>query len=173
MKIVLLGVTGCDENSPWCRSTITGTGISDQTGIGVSDGSTVNLTAFTDNGGTDGATKTYTVTLENSVGLSDARTCSVEFTAGSSFACNSGNSAALSSMTVQTNKCYKYTVASSGNFYVGNWSGSGVGMTYTDCGGTPHTVTVANGNWTTYAVGGGCEIYAEFTTSAYVQFNTY
>ena len=97
----------------------------------------------------------------------------MEFTAGSSFACNSGNSAALSNMTVETNKCYKYTVASSGNFYVGNWSGSGVGMTYTDCGGTPHTVTVANGNWTTYAVGGGCEIYTEFTTSAGLQFDTY
>ena len=74
---------------------------------------------------------------------------------------------------VEASKCYKKTIANSGNFYVGNWSGVGVEMTYTDCSGTPHTVTVANGNWTTYAVGGGCTIYAVFATNNSLQFNTY
>lgn len=46
-------------------------------------------------------------------------------------------------------------------------------MTYTDCSGTPHTVPVANGNWTTYAVGGGCTIYVVFATNNNLQFDTY
>ena len=80
--IGLQNVVGCHEGSPWCHYSITGTGISEKTGTGISNG-TVNLGAFTDNG-TDGSTKNYSVTLENSAGVGEAQTCSVEFTAGSS-----------------------------------------------------------------------------------------
>ena len=96
----------------------------------------------------------------------------MESTESSSFECNSANSENLKS-PVEASKCYKKTIANSGNFYVGNWSGVGVEMTYTDCSGTPHTVTVANGNWTTYAVGGGCTIYVVFATNNNLQFDTY
>lgn len=81
--ITLKDITQCGgETSNWCHSSITGDDISVQNGINVGDG-TVNLGAFTDTG-TDGVSKSYTVTLENSIGVSDAQTCSVEFTAGSS-----------------------------------------------------------------------------------------
>ncbi len=81
--ITLKNITQCGgETSNWCHSSITGDDISVQNGINVGDG-TVNLGAFTDTG-TDGVSKSYTVTLENSIGVSDAQTCSVEFTAGSS-----------------------------------------------------------------------------------------
>lgn len=82
VTIGLENVVGCHEGGTWCRYKVTGTGISDKIGTGVSNGS-VSLGAFTDNG-TDGSSKNYTVTLENSAGVGGAQTCSVEFTAGSS-----------------------------------------------------------------------------------------
>ncbi|WP_290725050.1 hypothetical protein [Fibrobacter sp. UBA2449] len=82
VTIGLQNVVGCHEGGTWCKYSITGTGISEKTGTGISNG-TVNLGAFTDNG-TDGSTKNYSVNLENSAGVGEAQTCSVEFTAGSS-----------------------------------------------------------------------------------------
>lgn len=86
VTIGLKNVVGCHEGSPWCHYSITGTGISEKTGTGVSNG-TVNLGAFTDTG-TDGTSKNYTVTLENSKGFSESKICSVEFAAQSSSNCN-------------------------------------------------------------------------------------
>lgn len=82
VTIGLENVVGCHEGGTWCRYKVTGTGISDKTGTGVSNGS-VSLGAFTDNG-TDGSSKNYTVTLENSAGVSASKNCSVEFVAASS-----------------------------------------------------------------------------------------
>ncbi len=120
VTIGLENVVGCHEGSPWCHYSITGTGISEKTGTGISNG-TVNLGAFTDNG-TDGSTKTYSVTLENSAGVGEAQTCSVEFTAGSS--------AIPVTISYQDYKSF-----TPGNTYTLTFSGSRGGVfrcTYTD-----------------------------------------
>ena len=118
--IGLQNVVGCHEGSPWCHYSITGTSITEKTGIGVSNG-TVNLGAFTDNG-TDGSSKTYSVTLENSAGVSASKNCSVEFTAGSS--------AIPVTISYQDYKSF-----TPGNTYTLTFSGSRGGVfrcTYTD-----------------------------------------
>ena len=120
VTIGLENVVGCHEGSPWCHYSITGTGISEKTGTGISNG-TVNLGAFTDNG-TDGSSKTYSVTLENSAGVSASKNCSVEFTAGSS--------AIPVTISYQDYKSF-----TPGNTYTLTFSGSRGGVfrcTYTD-----------------------------------------
>ena len=81
VTIGLENVNGCHEGGNWCKYTITGTDIN-KTGTGISNGS-VKLGAFTDND-TDGNSKYYDITLENSAGVGEPKTCSVEFTEGSS-----------------------------------------------------------------------------------------
>ena len=122
VTIGLQNVIGCHEGSPWCHYSITGTGISEKTGTGVSNGS-VNLGAFTDNG-TDGSTKNYSVTLENSAGVSETQTCSVEFTAGSS----GGGDV---EREIVNNQYPQDTTVASGTCFAltGTWSNSGYSPT--------------------------------------------
>lgn len=80
VTIGLENVSGCHEGGNWCKYTITGTDIN-TTGTGISNGS-VKLGAFTDNA-TNGFIKDYDITLENSAGVSEPKTCHVEFTEGS------------------------------------------------------------------------------------------
>ena len=171
VTIGLENVNGCHEGGNWCKYTITGTDIN-KTGTGISNGS-VKLGAFTDND-TDGNSKYYDITLENSAGVSETKTCSVEFTEGSSFPCNAGNSTNISKspFNISASTCYKYSIGS-GSWQVGNWSGSTNSVTYQDCSGAVKTTSVDIGNWTAINVGGACDVYAIFDKTANLQFGAW
>lgn len=73
-------VTGCDEGTPYCGYTITGTSV---TGSNYTSGA---LPAFTNNTTSAGDTATYTVSLTNSAGTTP-HDCDVEFVAASDCEC--------------------------------------------------------------------------------------
>lgn len=73
-------VTGCDEGTPYCGYTITGTSV---TGSNYTSGA---LPAFTNNTTSAGNTATYTVSLTNSAGTT-SHDCDVEFVAASDCEC--------------------------------------------------------------------------------------
>lgn len=171
VTIGLENVNGCHEGGNWCKYTITGTDIN-KTGTGISNGS-VKLGAFTDND-TDGNSKYYDITLENSAGVSEPKTCSVKFTEGSSFPCNAGNSTNISNspFNISASTCYKYSIGG-GSWQVGNWSGSTNSVTYQDCSGAVQTTSVNSGGWTAINVGGACDVYAIFDKTANLQFGAW
>jgi len=76
VSLSLSDVTGCDEGGDYCKYSITGTDDISVSGTGYASGV---VASFTDaNVTTDGAEKSYTVRLENSVGYVE-HDCSVEF----------------------------------------------------------------------------------------------
>ena len=87
VTIKLADVKHCEEGGEYCKYSITGTDIIEQTGSSISDGLVKSLTAFTDNG-SSGTSKQYTVKLQNSAGWSGTKTCSVEFTSASVPVCH-------------------------------------------------------------------------------------
>ena len=128
--------------------------------------SCVQLSGFTSN------SKYYDITLENSAGVGEPKTCSVEFT---SFPCNAGNSTNISSnspFNISASTCYKYSIGG-GSWQVGNWSGSTNSVTYQDCSGAVQTTSVNIGNWTAINVGGACDVYAIFDKTANLQFGAW
>jgi hypothetical protein len=122
--------------------------------------------------------KTYTITFENAYSTSSDQDNDCEFTITYSSEdpdCAANNSVSIES-PLEVDKCYKYTIANSGNWYVGNFTGTTVEMTYWDCSGTSHDETVYTNYsaWSVYSVGtGACTIYVRFKQSAGLQFNSY
>lgn len=121
----------------------------------------------------DDVDKTYTLKIENDYGDDECKDFVITYSSAAP-SCNASNSSTeLVNMTVEADKCYWFRTAS-GNLKVGNWSGAGRSMTYVDCSGTEYTVTVPNGDWSTYSVGSaGCTSYVKFAESAYLQFGSY
>ncbi len=157
-------VENCASNCEWH---ISGYETLDHSTRDWSSGGPIGLSTV----GSDGA-KNYKLTVINDYGDDD---CDFTLTYSSAApSCNAGNSYDVSSpMTVVKDRCYKFTTAS-GNLKVGNWSGSGVSMTYVNCSGTENTTTVANGNWSTYSVGSpNCTTYMKFGKAATLQFGAY
>jgi hypothetical protein len=46
-------------------------------------------------------------------------------------------------------------------------------VTYKKCDGTVSTVSAANNGWTAVDIGGKCDVYATFGTSASLQFGSW
>ena len=107
-------------------------------------------------------------------GASSSSAAPSSSSASGSFACNAGNSTSISSspFNISGSTCYKYYSGGS-KWQVGNWSGSAVSVTYKKCNGTVSTVSAANNGWTAVDIGGTCDVYATFGTSASLQFGSW
>ena len=107
-------------------------------------------------------------------GASSSSAAASSSSAAGGFACNDGNSTSITSspFSVSGSTCYKYYSGGS-KWQVGNWSGSAVSVTYKKCNGTVSTTSAANNGWTAIDVGGTCDVYAKFGSSASLQFGSW
>lgn len=175
VSLSLGDVTGCDEGGSYCYYTITGDNDISVSGNSYTSGA---LPSFTDNTvTTDGTSKSYTVRLTNSVG-DVTHACSVEFTAGSSFPCNAGNSTAIAKETERednANSCTKYTMDGASSVQIGCWWAPETPVTVNimKCDGTTTSISHPCKDWKSVDVGGPCTVYLQPEKKIKWKFNNW
>ena len=171
VKLALTGVTGCDDG---CDYSISGDGNISVSGNSYTGGT---LPVFTDNTVTSEDSKSYTVRLTNSAG-SVEHTCSVEFTEGSSFPCNAGNSTAIAKETERednANSCTKYTMDGASSVQIGCWWAPETPVTVNimKCDGTTTSISHPCKDWKGVDVGGPCTVYLQPEKKIKWKFNNW
>lgn len=175
VTLSLSDVSGCDEGGSYCYYTITGDNDISVSGNSYTSGA---LPSFTDNTvTTDGTSKSYTVRLTNSVG-DVTHACSVEFTEGSSFPCNAGNSTAIAKETERednANSCTKYTMDGASSVRIGCWWAPETPVTVNimKCDGTTTSISHPCNGWKSVDVGGPCTVYLQPEKKIKWKFNNW
>ena len=175
VTLSLSDVSGCDEGGSYCYYTITGDNDISVSGNSYTSGA---LPSFTDNTvTTDGTSKSYTVRLTNSVG-DVTHACSVEFTEGSSFPCNAGNSTAIAKETERednANSCTKYTMDGASSVRIGCWWAPETPVTVNimKCDGTTTSISHPCKDWKSVDVGGPCTVYLQPEKKIKWKFNNW